>query len=63
MPLFEAGNREERQFLASSEGFDDGGDKLFHKAVMDKGGPAVVDEVDDQPFNVAAILVLKQEQF
>lgn len=35
-----------------------GCDEFLHKAVADETGPVVVEEVDDKPLNVRAILVL-----
>lgn len=37
---------------------DDGGDELFQEVVTQQRRPVMVDEVDEEPFNVRAILVL-----
>lgn len=38
--------------------FDDRGDELFQKRVLQKGGPVMVEEVDEKALDVRAVLIL-----
>lgn len=37
---------------------DDGCDELLQECVLEQGGPVVVEEVDEQAFDVGAVLIL-----
>lgn len=37
---------------------DDGGDELLQEVVMEEVGPVVLDEVDEKPLDVGAVLIL-----
>lgn len=39
---------------------DDRSDELLQEGVLQQGRPVMVEEVDEQPFDVGAILVLKE---
>ena len=39
---------------------DDGGDELLQEGVFEQRRPVVVEEVDEQAFDVGAILILEQ---
>lgn len=42
--------------------FDNGCDKLLQECVLQQGGPVVVEEVDEQTFDMRTILILGQEK-
>ena len=58
-PGLELGQREEAELLCSLGALDNGGHKLNKEAVeLEERGPEVVDEVDEKPLDVRAVLIL-----
>lgn len=57
-PFIVLWDREERQFFFSLRSFDDRSDEFFHKVPLDETWPVVMDEVDDETFDVRTVLIL-----
>lgn len=42
--------------------FDNGSDELLQECVLQQGGPVVVEEVDEQTFDVGSVLILEPHE-
>ena len=58
LPLVELWQGVEALRLAALGDLDDGRDELLEEGELEEGGPVVVDEVDEEPLDVGAVLVL-----